>query len=282
MSVGTRIERRFQALKRQGRGGLFTFITAGDPDLETCREILIGLPAAGADLIELGMPFSDPMADGPAIQASSQRALRNGATLGRTLELVEEFRRVDADTPIILMGYYNPIYIFGVAAFLAQAKTAGVDGLIIVDLPPEEEAELCSPAREAGIDFILLAAPTTGEKRLKRVLERASGFVYYVSVTGITGTKSGTNEEVAVAVELLRRHTGLPVAVGFGIKTPDQAAAVARVADAAVVGSALVTTVADNLDDDGTARPGLAAAALAFVGALADGVRRARIEGSGP
>ena len=281
MSKGSRIERRFQALKRQGRGGLVTFITAGDPDLDTCREILLGLPAAGADLIELGMPFSDPMADGPAIQASSQRALCHGATLGRTLALVEEFRRADADTPVILMGYYNPIYIFGVAAFLAQAKSAGVDGLIIVDLPPEEEAELCLPAREAGIDFIFLAAPTTGEERLKRVLERASGFVYYVSVTGITGTKSATDDEVAAAVERLRHHTDLPVAVGFGIKTPDQAAAVARVADAAVVGSALVGTVADNLDGDGAARPGLAAAAHAFVGALADGVRQARNEGSG-
>ena len=281
MNAGTRIERRFQALKREGRCGLVTFITAGDPDLDTCRKILLGLPAAGADLIELGMPFSDPMADGPAIQASSQRALRHGATLDRVLALVEEFRRADADTPIILMGYYNPIYIFGVTAFLAQAKSAGVDGLIIVDLPPEEEAELFLPALEAGIDFIFLAAPTTGEERLKRVLERASGFVYYISVAGITGTKSATDDQVAAAVQRLRRHTDLPVAVGFGINTPDQAAAVARIADAAVVGSALVGTVADNLDDDGAARPGLAAAALAFVGALADGVRQARNEGSG-
>jgi len=281
VNAGTRIERRFQALKREGRCGLVTFITAGDPDLDTCRKILLGLPAAGADLIELGMPFSDPMADGPAIQASSQRALRHGATLDRVLALVEEFRRADTDTPIILMGYYNPIYIFGVTAFLAQAKSAGVDGLIIVDLPPEEEAELFLPALEAGIDFIFLAAPTTGEERLKRVLERASGFVYYISVAGITGTKSATDDQVAAAVQRLRRHTDLPVAVGFGINTPDQAAAVARIADAAVVGSALVGTVADNLDDDGAARPGLAAAALAFVGALADGVRQARNEGSG-
>jgi tryptophan synthase alpha chain len=281
VNAGTRIERRFQALKREGRCGLVTFITAGDPDLDTCRKILLGLPAAGADLIELGMPFSDPMADGPAIQASSQRALRHGATLDRVLALVEEFRRADADTPIILMGYYNPIYIFGVTAFLAQAKSAGVDGLIIVDLPPEEEAELFLPALEAGIDFIFLAAPTTGEERLKRVLERASGFVYYISVAGITGTKSATDDQVAAAVQRLRRHTDLPVAVGFGINTPDQAAAVARIADAAVVGSALVGTVADNLDDDGAARPGLAAAALAFVGALADGVRQARNEGGG-
>ena len=281
MNAGTRIERRFQALKREGRCGLVTFITAGDPDLVTCREILLGLPAAGADLIELGMPFSDPMADGPAIQASSQRALRHGATLDRVLALVEEFRRADTDTPIILMGYYNPIYIFGVTAFLAQAKSVGVDGLIIVDLPPEEEAELFLPALEAGIDFISLAAPTTGEERLKRVLERASGFVYYISVAGITGTKSATDDQVAAAVQRLRRHTDLPVAVGFGINTPDQAAAVARIADAAVVGSALVGTVADNLDDDGAARPGLAAAALAFVGALADGVRQARNEGGG-
>ena len=282
MSVETRIDRRFQALKREGRGGLVTFVTAGDPDFDTSREILLGLPAAGADLIELGMPFSDPMADGPAIQASSQRALRRGATLGRTLELVEDFRRADADTPVILMGYYNPIYVFGVEAFLAQAKTAGVDGLIVVDLPPEEEAEVCLPAGEAGISFIFLAAPTTGEERLQGVLERASGFVYYVAVTGITGTKSAAADEVAQAVGRVRRHTDLPIAVGFGIKTPDQAAAVASVADAAVVGSALVATVAENLDGDGAARPGLAAAAHAFVGVLADGVRRARHQGSGP
>ncbi|MDP6788235.1 MAG: tryptophan synthase subunit alpha [Rhodospirillales bacterium] len=282
MSKGSRIDERFGALKRQGRGGLVTFITAGDPDFDTSLEILLGLPAAGADVIELGMPFSDPMADGPAIQASSQRALRNGATLGGTLDLVEEFRRADSDTPVILMGYYNPIYIFGVQAFLTRAKAAGVDGLIIVDLPPEEEAELCLPAREAGIDFIFLAAPTTGEERLKRVLEGASGFVYYVSVTGITGTKSAVAEEVAAALDGLRRHTDLPIAVGFGIKTPDQAAAVARFADAAVVGSALVGVVAENLDGNGAAQPGLAAAAHAFVGALADGVRGARHKESTP
>ena len=282
MSTGTRIDRRFQALKREGRGGLVTFITAGDPDFDTCREILVGLPAAGADLIELGMPFSDPMADGPVIQASSQRALRHGATLRRTLELVEDFRRADAETPIILMGYYNPIYVFGVADFLDQAKSAGVDGLIIVDLPPEEEVELCLPARQAGISFIFLAAPTTGEERLQSVLEQASGFVYYVSVTGITGTKSAAADQVAEAVGRLRRHTDLPIAVGFGIKTPDQAAAVARVADAAVVGSALVGMVTENLDEDGAARPGLAAAAHTFVGTLADGVRRARRKGSKP
>jgi tryptophan synthase alpha chain len=282
MSAGTRIDRRFQALEGEGRGGLVTFVTAGDPDFDTCREILLGLPAAGADIIELGMPFSDPMADGPIIQASSRRALGRGATLGRTLELVEDFRRGDTETPIILMGYYNPIYVFGVEPFLAQAKAAGVDGLIIVDLPPEEEAELCLPAGEAGIDFIFLAAPTTGEERLRRVLERASGFVYYVAVIGITGTSSAAAAEVADAVGRLRRHTDLPIAVGFGIKTPDQAAAVARVADAVVVGSALVATVADNLDGDGAPRPGLAAAAHAFVGALADGVRRARREGGGP
>jgi tryptophan synthase alpha chain len=282
VSAATRIERRFQALEREGRGGLVTFVTAGDPDFDTCREILLGLPAAGADLIELGMPFSDPMADGPAVQASSLRALRHGATLHRTLELVEDFRRADKETPVILMGYYNPIYVFGVEAFLARAKAAGVDGLIVVDLPPEEEAELSLPAREAGISFIFLAAPTTGEERLQSVLERASGFVYYVSVTGITGTKSAASGEVAEAVGRLRRYTDLPVAVGFGIKTSDQAAAVARVADAAVVGSALVDVVAENLDGDGAARPGLAAAAHAFVGALADGVRRARQDGSGP
>lgn len=276
MSVQTRIDRRFAALAEEGRAGLIAFVTAGDPDAGTSREILSGLAAAGADLIELGVPFSDPMADGPSIQASSQRALKAGASLAATLAMVKDFRAADDDTPVILMGYYNPIYVYGVDAFLADAKAAGVDGLIVVDMPPEEEDELCLPAIEAGISFIFLTAPTTGDARLPRVLEHTSGFVYYVSITGITGTKSAVIGDVRAAVERLRRHTALPVAVGFGIKTPAQAAAVAAVADAAVVGSALVDTVADNLDEAGKPRPGLAAAVLALVGDLARGVRGAR------
>ena len=280
MSVQTRIDRRFAALAEEGRAGLIAFVTAGDPDAGTSREILSGLAAAGADLIELGVPFSDPMADGPSIQASSQRALKAGASLAATLAMVKDFRAADDDTPVILMGYYNPIYVYGVDAFLADAKAAGVDGLIVVDMPPEEEDELCLPAIEAGISFIFLTAPTTGDARLPRVLEHTSGFVYYVSITGITGTKSAVIGDVRAAVERLRRHTALPVAVGFGIKTPAQAAAVAAVADAAVVGSALVDTVADNLDEAGKPRPGLAAAVLALVGDLARGVRGARMKGA--
>ena len=255
MSVQTRIDRRFAALKREGRAGLIAFVTAGDPDAGTSREILEGLPGAGADLIELGMPFSDPMADGPAIQASSQRALKAGASLSATLAMVKHFRAADA-------------------------TAAGVDGLLVVDMPPEEEGELCLPAIEAGMSFIFLTAPTTDDARLPRVLEHTSGFVYYVSITGITGTKSAAIGDVRAAVERLRRHTELPVAVGFGIKTPGQAAAVAAVADAAVVGSALVDTVADNLDEAGKPRPGLAAAVLALVGDLARGVRGARMKGA--
>ncbi len=280
MSAQTRIDRRFAALKHEGRAGLIAFVTAGDPDAETSREILSGLPAAGADLIELGMPFSDPMADGPAIQASSQRALKAGASLSATLAMVKDFRAADDDTPIVLMGYYNPIYVYGVDAFLGDAGAAGVDGLIVVDMPPEEEEELCLPAIKAGISFIFLTAPTTDDGRLPRVLEHTSGFVYYVSITGITGTKSATIADVRAAVERLRRHTQLPVAVGFGIKTPEQAADVAAVADAAVVGSALVNKVADNLDEAGSPRPGLAAGVLALVGDLARGVRAARMKGA--
>ncbi len=280
MSAQTRIDRRFAALKREGRAGLIAFVTAGDPDAGTARQILSGLPGAGADLIELGVPFSDPMADGPSIQASSQRALKAGASLAATLAMVKDFRAADDDTPVILMGYYNPIYVYGVDAFLADAKAAGVDGLIVVDMPPEEEDELCLPAIEAGISFIFLTAPTTGDARLPRVLEHTSGFVYYVSITGITGTKSAVIGDVRAAVERLRRHTALPVAVGFGIKTPEQAAAVAAVADAAVVGSALVDTVASNLDEAGRPRPGLAAAVLSLVGDLARGVRGARMKGA--
>jgi len=271
-----RIAKRFAKLKQEGRGGLVTFITAGDPDFDTSLEILKGLPAAGADLIELGMPFSDPMADGPAIQASSLRALNNGMTLKKTLDLARKFRAGEADTPLIMMGYYNPIYQYGVDRFLTDFKAAGGDGLIIVDLPPEEDDELCLPALKAGVNFIRLATPTTDGKRLPKVLSNTSGFVYYVSIMGITGTRSAAESDVSAAVQRLKRHTDLPVAVGFGIRTPEQAAAVARVADAAVVGSALVGRVADGLDGVGKARPGLAAGMLKLVRELADGVRGAR------
>jgi len=271
--MGSRIKRRFEALKSEGRGGLVTFVTAGDPDLETSKEILFGLPAAGADLIELGMPFSDPMADGPAIQASSLRALKSGMTLRKTLALVAAFRETDADTPVVLMGYYNPIYVFGVDAFVADAKAAGVDGLIIVDLPPEEVDELWRPARDAGIDFIFLTAPTSDDERLPKIVARATGFLYYVSITGITGTRSADIADIEQAVERLRRHTDLPIGVGFGIKTPDHAAAIASVADAAVVGSAFVDVVAANLDDAAKAKPGLAEHVLDLVRDLAAGVR---------
>jgi len=271
----SRITKSFADLKAEGRGGLVTFVTAGDPDLETSREILFGLPGAGADLIELGMPFSDPMADGPAIQASSLRALKGGMTLKKTLGLVADFRKQDTDTPMVLMGYYNPIYIYGVDAFVADAKKAGVDGLIIVDLPPEEVDELGKPAKAAGIDFIFLTAPTSDDARLPVIVARASGFVYYVSITGITGTASAAATDIQAAVDRLRKHTDLPIGVGFGIKTPEQAAEVASIADAAVVGSAFVDIVAENLDKEGKAKPGLAKKVLSLVSDLAAGVRSA-------
>ncbi len=275
MGADQRIARRFAALRQQRRGGLVTFITAGDPDLSTSMEILRRLPSAGADLIELGMPFSDPMADGPAIQASSQRALRNGQTLRRTLGMVAAFRQSDPETPLILMGYYNPIYIYGVQSFVEDAKQAGVDGLIVVDLPPEEADELLTPAVAAGIDLVFLVAPTTDDMRLSRVLGYARGFVYYVSITGITGTRSASLADVAEAIGRIRGHTRLPIAVGFGIKTPEQAAAVARSADAAVVGSALVAKVAEHLDASGAPLPGMADGVIGLVSTLARGVRAA-------
>lgn len=271
-----RIARRFSALAAEGRGGLVTFFTAGDPDPDTSLELIKRLPGAGVDLIELGMPFSDPMADGPSIQASSLRALRAGISLRRTLDMVAAFRADDAETPIVLMGYFNPVYAYGVDDFLADAVAVGVDGLIAVDLPPEEDEELCLPAMAAGLNFVRLATPTTDDERLPAVLRNTSGFVYYVSITGITGTASAAADRVRDAVARLKRHTNLPVAVGFGIKTPEQAAAVVRTADAAVVGSALVDIVAANLDDDGRARPGLVDAVLARVEELAAGVRTAR------
>jgi tryptophan synthase alpha chain len=271
-----RLQRRFAQLKAEGRAGLVTFLTAGDPDPVSAAKILDGLPAAGADLIELGMPFSDPMADGPAVQASSLRALRHGQTMKKTLAMVKAFRRRDDATPIVLMGYYNPIYIYGAEKFLADAKSAGVDGLIVVDLPPEHDDELCVPAMKAGLNFIRLATPTTDDARLPSVLANTSGFVYYVAIMGITGTRSAKAQSIEAAVRRLKRHTDLPIAVGFGIKTPQQAAEVARVADAAVVGSALVNIVAANLDRKGKGRPGLPAAVLKQVSLLAKGVRGAR------
>ena len=275
MSAETRITRRFAALKEEGRSGLVTFVTAGDPDYDTAVEVLNGLADAGADLIELGMPFSDPMADGPAIQASSLRALHNGQTLAKTLQMVRDYRTRDTDTPIVLMGYYNPIYIYGVDKFLVDAVEAGVDGLIMVDLPPEEETELCLPALRAGINFIYLTAPTTTDARLPRVLENASGFVYYVSITGITGTRSASAADIQPHVARIRAQTDLPVAVGFGITTPEQAADIAGIADAAVVGSALVKVITDNLDDSGRAMPGLAGKVHDLVRGVADGVKGA-------
>ncbi len=272
----TRIDRRFAALKDEGRAALVTFLMAGDPDYDTSLAILKALPEAGADLIELGMPFTDPMADGPAIQAAGLRALKAGQTMKRTLALVREFRRGDDSTPIVLMGYYNPIYIYGVAQFLTDAKNAGVDGLIIVDLPPEEDTELCLPALKAGFNFIRLATPTTDDKRLPAVLANTSGFVYYVSITGITGSAAPDTGKVTEAVARIKRHTKLPVCVGFGVRTAEQARAMAQGADGVVVGSALVDVVAKGIGADGKATPKTAAAVADVVRALAKGVRGAR------
>lgn len=271
-----RIEARFEALRREGRAGLVIFLTAGDPDRETSFELLRGLAAAGADLIEIGMPFSDPMADGPVIQAGGLRALEAGMTLAGTLDLVRRLRAEDVATPLVLMGYFNPIHAYGRLRFLDDAKVAGVDGLIVVDLPPEEDDELCLPALERGLAFIRLATPTTDDARLPAVLHHTSGFLYYVSITGITGAAAPVAERVGRAVERLRRHTDLPIAVGFGIREPGQAAEIARLADAAVVGSALVALVADGLDADGKPGPGLVERVHAQVAALAQGVREAR------
>lgn len=268
-----RIRRRFEKLKADDRSGLITFVTAGDPDPRTSLNLVLGLPKAGADLIELGMPFTDPMADGPAIQASSLRALKSGASMITTLELVRAFRDSDSETPIVLMGYYNPIYIYGVDRFLADARAAGVDGLIVVDLPPEEDEELCLPALNAGVNFIRLATPTTDDDRLPTVLANTSGFIYYVSVMGITGTKAAPEDTVRLAVDRLRRHTDLPIAVGFGIRTANQVAAIASSADAAVVGSSIVSKIADQLDQTGHVGPDLVENVLSFVSELARGVR---------
>jgi tryptophan synthase alpha chain len=271
----TRIDKRFADLRREGRAALVTFLTAGDPDPETSLTILRALPAAGADVVELGMPFTDPMADGPAIQMSSQRALKAGATLQKTLDMVRAFRKADATTPIVLMGYYNPIYIYGVDRFLAAAKSAGVDGLIVVDLPPEEDEELCLPALKAGLNFIRLATPTTDDKRLPAVLANTSGFVYYVSITGITGAAAPDLGKVTGAVARIKRHTKLPVAVGFGVRTAAQAAAIASGADGVVVGSALVGALKASLDGDNRATTKTVQAVTDLVAELARGVRDA-------
>jgi tryptophan synthase alpha chain len=273
---GGRIAACFEHLRWENRAGLVAFITGGDPDAATSQALLEGLAGAGADVIELGMPFSDPMADGPSIQASSLRALKAGATLRAILQQVRDFRKSDNRTPLVLMGYYNPIYVYGAEDFARDARDAGVDGLIVVDLPPEEDTELRVPATQAGLHCIRLATPTTDDARLPVVLANTGGFVYYVSIAGITGTKSAASGEVTEAVSRLRRHTDLPVAVGFGIRTPQQAGGVAAVADAAVVGSALVDTIAAGLDGQGKASPGLVEDVLAFVSKMSKGVRGGR------
>ena len=272
----TRIDRRFAALKEEGRAALVTFTMAGDPDYATSLAVAKALPKAGADVIELGMPFTDPMADGPAIQAAGVRALRGGQTMIKTLELVREFRKDDDATPIVLMGYYNPIYIYGVDKFLVDAKAAGVDGLIVVDLPPEEDEELCLPALRAGLNFIRLATPTTDDKRLPAVLNNTSGFVYYVSITGITGSAAPDAGKVGAAVTRIKRHTKLPVAVGFGVRSAEQARGIATGADGVVVGSALVDALRQSLDASGKAGPGTVKAVADLVEHLAQGVRAAR------
>jgi len=272
----TRIERRFAALKEEGRAALVTFTMAGDPDYATSLAIAQALPQAGADVIELGMPFTDPMADGPAIQAAGVRALKGGQRMTKTLQIVREFRKGDDTTPIVLMGYYNPIYIYGVDKFLADAKSAGVDGLIVVDLPPEEDEELCIPALKAGLNFIRLATPTTDDKRLPAVLNNTSGFVYYVSITGITGAAAPDTAKVAAAVARIKRHTALPVAVGFGVRNADSARAIAQGADGVVVGSALVEALRGSLNKDGTASRQTVTSVTDLVKALAAGVRAAK------
>jgi tryptophan synthase alpha chain len=272
----TRIDRRFAQLKTEGRAALVTFLTAGDPDPETSLALLRAIPAAGADVVELGMPFTDPMADGPAIQISSQRALKAGQTLKKTLEMVRAFRQADDATPLVLMGYYNPIYVYGVDRFLRDAKSAGVDGLIVVDLPPEEDEELCLPALKAGVNFIRLATPTTDDKRLPAVLANTSGFVYYVSITGITGAATPDPTKVAAAVARIKRHTKLPVAVGFGVRSAEQAAVIAAGADGVVVGSALVNALKASLDGDDKATAKTVTVVVNLVAELARGVRGAR------
>jgi tryptophan synthase alpha chain len=275
----TRIDRRFAALRKEGRAAFVAFVMAGDPDYDSSLAILKALPQAGADVIELGMPFTDPMADGPAVQAAGLRALNGGQDMKRTLALVRSFRRGDDGTPIVLMGYYNPIYVYGVERFLADAGSAGVDGLILVDLPPEEDEELCLPALKAGFNFIRLATPTTDDRRLPAVLANTSGFVYYVSITGITGAAAPDTTKVAAAVKRIKRHTALPVCVGFGVRTAEQARAIAQSADGVVVGTALVEAVRKSLGLDGRATPASVLAVADLVRALAEGVRGAQARG---
>ncbi len=271
----TRIEQRFAALKSEGRAALVTFVMSGDPDYETSMAIIKALPKAGADVIELGMPFTDPMADGPAIQAAGVRALKAGQTLKKTLQMVREFRKDEASTPIVLMGYYNPIYIYGVDKFLVDAKEAGVDGLIVVDLPPEEDEELCLPALKAGLNFIRLATPTTDDKRLPAVLNNTSGLVYYVSITGITGSAAPDATKGSAAVQRIKKHSSLPVAVGFGVKNAESARAIAAGADGVVVGSALIDALKKTLDGDGKGGPATVKAVGDLVADIAKGVRAA-------
>ncbi len=275
MKTKTRIETRFEKLKQEGRAALVTFVTAGDPDLDTSRAILCGLAGAGADVIELGMPFSDPMADGPPIQASGQRALKAGQNMKKTLQLVREFRQQDDATPIVLMGYYNPIYVYGNDRFLTDAAAAGVDGLIVVDVPPEADDELCLPAIAKGLNFIRLATPTTDDRRLPAVLKNTSGFVYYVSITGITGAAAPVATDVGRHVARIKAATPLPVAIGFGVKTPEQARELARHGDGVVVGSALVNRIAESLDLEGKATGTTVSGVLQLVESLSGALKGA-------
>ncbi len=273
MAAPTRIDARFAALRKSGRKALVTFVSAGDPDLETSAAIIAGLPKAGADIIEIGMPFSDPMADGPAVQASSLRALKAGQTMIKTLAMVRRFREADADTPIVLMGYYNPIYVYGTARFIADAKAAGVDGLIVVDVPPEADDEVCLPAVEAGLNFIRLATPTTDDVRLPAVLKNTSGFVYYVSITGITGAAAPVVNDVHDQVKRIKRQTDIPVVVGFGVRSGEQARAIAAGADGVVVGSAIIDRIEKSLDSNGKATTSTVANVLDMVHELASAMR---------
>jgi len=273
----SRIAARFAQLKAEGRGALMPFLEAYDPDPATSMALLRGLPGAGADLIEVGVPFSDPMADGPTVQRAGQRALKAGGTLAGALAMVRDFRREDDETPIVLMGYLNPILAYGIESFCTEAADSGVDGLIVVDLPPEEADELAGPAREQGLDLIRLVAPTTDDARLPKVLAGTSGFIYYVAITGVTGTHSATQEALAAAIPRLRRHTDLPIAIGFGVRTPQQAAEAVQLADGAVVASALIDTLAANLDEKGRARPDTLRKVLDQVRGLAEAVRGARV-----
>ena len=274
--MATRLEARFAKCRHEGRAALVTFLMGGDPDPQTSLDVLKAMPAAGADVLEIGMPFTDPMADGPSIQAAGLRALAAGMSLRKVLDLVKAFRQSDNETPIVLMGYFNPIYVFGVDAFVKEAKEIGVDGLIVVDLPPEEDDELCLQALAAGLSFIRLATPTTDAARLPKVLTNTSGFVYYVSITGITGAATPDYSRVSEAVARIKKHTDLPVAVGFGVKNAQSAAAIAAHADGVVVGTALVDALRHSLDGDGAATPKTISAVTALVAEISAGVRQAR------